>query len=129
MRSSDVYLQPDAPDPVLSDATVLGLASRHTRGVTAVAEIDESGGEARAYLLTGDVVVKVQRPHRLRPRTSLAKEAAILRQLAGPLGGRVPALLGNGHAHTAEGDVEYVVVGRMPGDALARSPVEPARRA
>src|SRR3954447_13328735 len=106
MRSSDVYLQPDASDPVLSEATVLSLAGRHTRRVTAVAEIDESGGEARAYLLTGNVVVKVQRPHRLRPRTSLAKEAAILSQLAGPLGDRIPALLGHGRADTAEGDVE-----------------------
>jgi hygromycin-B 7''-O-kinase len=130
MGRADVYLQPDAPDPVLSTTTVLDLASRHTGRATAVTEVDESGGEARAYLLAGDVVVKVQRPHRLRPRTSLAKEAFILGQLARPLGTRVPELFGHGHAETAQGGVEYLVISRMPGDPLVRNPqVGPKRGA
>lgn len=128
MGRADVYLKPDAPDPVLSPATVLDIASQHSKAATAVLEVDESGGEARAYLLTGDVVVKTQRPHRLRPRTSLAKEAAILRHLAGPLGSRVPVLFGHGHTDTPEGPVEYLVMSRMPGDALVRRPVEASGR-
>jgi len=124
MSRADVYLQPDAPDLVLSPDTVLDIASRHTQRATAVLEVDESGGEARAYLLSGDVVVKTQRPHRLRPRTSLAKEALILRHLTGPLGSQVPELFGHGRADLAQGQVEYLVMSRMPGDALIRRPAE-----
>jgi hypothetical protein len=63
-----VYLQPQAPDPVLDDATVRALARRHVSGAERVVEVDESGGEARVYLLDGGnldggIVVKTQRPH------------------------------------------------------------------
>ena len=71
----DVYLQPDAPDPVLSDDVVLGLVRRHAPGAQAVVGVDESGGEARTYAIDDRIVLKTQRPHRLRPRTSLAMEA------------------------------------------------------
>src|SRR5436305_13301736 len=74
----DVYLQADAPDPVLDPATVLALVRRHVPGAEAVAEVEESGGEARTYgVQAGDaaLILKVQRPHQLRPRTSLEKEA------------------------------------------------------
>lgn len=84
MGRADTYSQPDAPDPVLPDDLVLGLARAYLPPpdrVGAVLAVDESGGEARAYLLDGGVVVKTQRPHRLRPRTSLAKEAALLAAL------------------------------------------------
>jgi hygromycin-B 7''-O-kinase len=128
MGRSDVYLQPDAKDPVLSEVTVLDIARAHRGRATAVAAVDESGGEARAYLLDGDVVVKTQRPHRLRPRTSLVKEASILRELAGPLAGRVPQLYGHGHLEAAEGVVEYLVMSRMPGDAVVRRSISGAAR-
>ena len=128
MGRADVYLQPDAPDPVLSEKTILDLAARHTGRATALLEVDETGGEARAYLLTGDVVVKTQRPHRLRLRTSLDGEALILGVLALPLGERVPELMGHGRADTAEGPVEYLVMGRMPGEALIRRPVDDSDR-
>jgi aminoglycoside phosphotransferase (APT) family kinase protein len=82
-----------------------------------LAEVDESGGEARVYLLDGDVVVKTQRPHRLRPRTSLSREARLLRHLAGPLPGLVPEMLGYGQVTALEGEVEYLVISRMPGRA------------
>lgn len=91
MGRADVYLQPDAPDPVLSERTILDLAARHTGRATALLQVDESGGEARAYLLAGDVVVKTQRPHRLRSRTSLEREALILDVLALPLVSRFPS--------------------------------------
>jgi hygromycin-B 7''-O-kinase len=121
MGRADVYLQPQAADPVLSEAVVLGIAAAHGVRATAVREVDESGGEARAYLLDGDVVLKMQRPHRLRPRTSLAKETRLLEHLAAPLAGRVPRVYGYGHAPTGEdgaGDVEYIVMSRMPGRAV-----------
>src|SRR5947207_2897268 len=58
MGRADVYLQPEAADPVLSSATLLAIAEPYTGRRSRVLEVDESGGEARAYLLDGDVVVK-----------------------------------------------------------------------
>jgi hygromycin-B 7''-O-kinase len=69
------------------------------------------------------VVVKTQRPHRVRPRTSLAKEARLLTYLAGPLAGRIPALFGYGRTETAEGSVEYLVMSRVPGQAARHASV------
>lgn len=81
MVFADVYLQSDAPDPVLDQHVVVEAARRHVTDAGPLLSVDETGGEARAYLLEGDVVVKTQRPHRLRPRTSLAKEAFFLDEL------------------------------------------------
>src|SRR4051794_15914624 len=91
------YLQPEAPDPVLDDAVVLALVRRHVPDARAVRAVDESGGEARAYAVDESIILKVQRPHRLRPRTSLAKEAFFLNQLAGDAAIAVPRVLGYGH--------------------------------
>jgi Ser/Thr protein kinase RdoA (MazF antagonist) len=129
MGRGDIYLQPDAEDPVLSRDTVLGIAAAHTGRATTLAGVDESGGEARVYLLDGDVVVKTQRPHRLRPRTSLAKEARLLQHLASPLAGRVPEMLGYGRVAAPEGEVEYLVISRMPGRATRHVQVTGAERA
>lgn len=129
MGRADVYLQPEAADPVLSAATVLAIAEPHTGRASRVLEVDESGGEARAYLLEGDMVVKTQRPHRLRPRTSLAKEAHLLRELAEPLGRHIPGLLGYGRFEAPEGEVEYLVMSRMPGDAFIRQDTDSGARA
>lgn len=119
MGRADVYLQPDAPDPVLDPATVLDLARRHVARARSVTAVDESGGEARAYMIDGDVVVKTQRPHRVRPRTSLAKEAFLLDRLAAfGLGHRVPRVFGYGSADTTHGQVEYLCLSRMPGRAV-----------
>jgi Ser/Thr protein kinase RdoA (MazF antagonist) len=128
MGRGDVYLQPDAKDPLLSPDTVLGIAAAHTGAASTLSAVDESGGEARAYLLDGGVVVKVQRPHRLRPRTSLAKEARLLQQLAGPLAGWVPEMLGYGRVAAPEGEVEYLVISRMPGRAARHVQVAGAGR-
>jgi hygromycin-B 7''-O-kinase len=115
MGHADVYVQPQAADPVLPEETVLALARRHVPAAAAVAAVDESGGEARAYLVDDRVVVKTQRPHRLRPRTSLAKEAYLLNLLSSRLGARVPRLLGYDRVDTADGMVEYLCMSRMPG--------------
>jgi aminoglycoside phosphotransferase (APT) family kinase protein len=124
-----VYLQPGAVDPMLSPDTVLGLARDHIPDVHAVTAVDESGGEARAYMIDTDIVVKTQRPHRLRPRTSLAKEAHLLDCLnMTPLAGRVPRLFGYTTADTAQGPVEYLCMSRVPGRAMINVAELPAPR-
>ena len=121
----DIYLQPDAPDPVLPDAVVLGLVQRHVPNAHAVTGVDESGGEARTYLVDDGLILKTQRPHRLRPRTSLAKEAAFLRHLAAFPAIPVPRVLGYGHS---EG-IEHLCMTRMPGEAIIRQTVAGVARA
>ena len=124
-----VYLQPDAVDPVLPPDLVLSLANRHTRA-DRVHAVEESGGEARTYLIDDHLILKVQRPQQLRPLTSLAKEVFFLQQLATLPPDRrvsVPRVLGHGRA---EPGVEYTLLTRMPGRALRRVPLAPdARRA
>src|SRR5437870_13463696 len=111
MLPSDMYSQPNAADPVLEERTVLGIVRRHGVRCSAVTSIDETGGEARAYGLDDHLVLKVQRPHRLRPRTSLAKEVFFLTQLAAYPDIVVPHVLGHGQQDT----IEYLVMTRMPG--------------
>ena len=113
MTPADIYLQPEAPDPLLSDEHVRTLIARHVEVASDNVKVDESGGEARTYLC-GDWVLKTQRPHRLRPRTSLAKEAFILEEIQRQRPLRVPTLKGYGR----DGDVEYEVLTRMPGVTL-----------
>ncbi len=109
MARSDVYAQPDAPDPVLSAATVLRLARACLGRADAVTAVDESGGEARVYVVDERVVVKTQRPHRVRARTSLAKEVRLLEYLAGPLAGQIPTVYGYDRVQTAEGTVLHAL--------------------
>ena len=137
MGRADVYSQPEAPDPVLPVELVRELVRSHQPdGVRLCGgmAVDESGGEARVYLFdradtSGGVAVKTQRPHRLRPRTSLAKEAALLGALAGPLAGRIPALHGYDAVDTPEGPVEYIVMSRVPGRAVVACGSPPTARA
>jgi hygromycin-B 7''-O-kinase len=112
------YYQPGAPDPVLEDTLVLTIARRHVPSCQVVTGVDESGGEARVYLIDQDVVLKTQRPQQLRSWTSLEKEVAFLRELERqdpevP----VPRVLGYGR----EGSVEYTLLTRMDGDAAIRA--------
>lgn len=125
MGRADVYTQPDAPDPMLPAELVRELAEAHLPTGVRLAgmAVDESGGEARVYLFDradtdGGVAVKTQRPHRLRPRTSLAKEAVLLAALAGPLAGRIPAFYGYDAVDTTAGPIEFLVIGRVPGRAV-----------
>lgn len=131
MGRADSYSQPDAPDPVLEPELVLSLARAHLPAgwqVSRVMEVDESGGEARAYLCDRGVVVKTQRPHRLRPRTGLAKEAALLGALAGPLAGRIPTLFGYAQTDTLAGAVELIVMSRVSGRPVRHLDVPAAAR-
>jgi len=121
----DTYLQPHKPDPVLDAEIVLALARRHVPGARTVTAVDETGGEARTYAIDEDVIFKTQRPHRLRPRTSQAKEVFFLKQLARLPDIPVPRVLGYG----TEGDIEYTVLTRMPGIPVHRATLtgEPRR--
>jgi hygromycin-B 7''-O-kinase len=125
MVFADTYLQPDAPDPVLDEQTVLEAVHRHAPDAGRLLEVDESGGEARAYFLEGDVVLKTQRPHRLRPRTNLEKEALFLHTLEDEGSFPVPRVLGYGHID----GIEYLCLTRMPGSAMRHAELEPADRA
>lgn len=121
----DTYLQPDAPDPILESDVVVDLARRHVPKAELVTAVDESGGEARVYIIDDHLVVKTQRPHRVRPRTSLAKEAellGVLQSVALP----VPDLYGYGQV----AGIEYLVMSRMPGVAVVHTslPAEARQR-
>jgi hygromycin-B 7''-O-kinase len=125
MVFTDTYLQPDAPDPVLEEATVLEAARRHAPHAGRLIRVDESGGEARAYHLEGDILLKTQRPHRLRPRTSLSKEQLVLQTLERAGDFPVPTVLGYGHAD----GIEYLCLTRMPGVAMRNHELTPRQRA
>src|SRR5437899_44443 len=101
----------DPRDPVLDSDLVLSHARRHLPSAQAVTGVDETGGEARAYAIDADFIFKTQRPHRVRPRTSLEKEAFHLGQLAAAAPEvTVPRVLGSGR----EWGVEYILMTRMP---------------
>jgi aminoglycoside phosphotransferase (APT) family kinase protein len=121
---ADTYLQPNAPDPVLSEAAVVAAAARHVRDIGRLLEVEESGGEARAYVLEGGVVLKTQRPHRLRPRTSLSKEALFLEELDRAGDFPIPKVLGYGHV---EG-IEYLCLTRIHGVASHHVQLSPEQR-
>lgn len=101
-------------DPALDFELVLALARRHLPSAGAVTAVDESGGEARTYRIDDGYILKTQRPHRVRPRTSLEKEVAHLQLIQRYLPDlSLPRVLGYGRA----GVVEYTVMTRMPGVA------------
>lgn len=69
-------------------------------------------------------MVKTQRPHRLRARTSLEKKAFVLERLAELADLAVPRVLGYGN----ESNVEYIVMTRIAGVAVDNVEIEgPAR--
>jgi hygromycin-B 7''-O-kinase len=121
----DFYIQPDAPDSVLDTDTVLSIARRHVPSARGLEAVDENGGEARTYMIDDDLVLKVQRPQQLRPRTSLKKERFYLQQLEGVQGVNVPRVLGGG---VAGPNIEYTVLTRMPGVAIEFADLEGAPR-
>lgn len=121
----DYYVQPDAPDPVLSAEQVLALVRQHIPEAKAVTAVDESGGEARTYVIDDNLIFKTQRPQQLRPRTSLRKEVLFLQQLEGVEGVSVPRFIGYGHP---EPMLEYTLMTRMPGVAVRNAKLEGENR-
>lgn len=126
--AKDFYLQPEAADPVLDSQTVLAIVRRHVSVAAAVSAVDESGGEARAYAIDDNLILKVQRPQQLRARTSLVKERFLLDQLARVAGVYVPRVIAGGSAGPA---IAYTLMSRVPGVALVAATLggEPRRRA
>jgi len=115
--AKDIYIQPNAPDPIHSDEVVLDIVRKHVPDVKAVTGVDESGGEGRTYAVDNQIILKVQRPQQLRPRTSLEKEAFFLNQLVQNEHISVPKVLGYGR----EDAIEYTVMTRMPGVAVVNT--------
>lgn len=122
----DVYLQPNVPDLVLDSELILSLARRHVPNVQAVTAVDESGGEARTYAIDSNLIFKTQRPHRLRPRTSLSREVFFLNQITAVAPElAVPRVMGYGRADEF---IEYTLMTRIPGIALRNATVDNAAR-
>ena len=123
---TEYYFQPDAPDPVLSEAEVLRCVRSFVPSAKAVTAVDESGGEARTYTVDEAYILKVQRPQQLRVSTSLAREVFFLNQLAATAPDlSVPRVLG----YACETNLlEYNIQTRMPGVALANATLTPERR-
>jgi len=114
----------DPADPVLDEGTILRLARRHVPAAGAVLSVDESGGEARTYLLDDGTIFKTQRPHRVRASTSIEKAAFFMQQIEGIPGISVPRVLGYGR----EGTIEYVCESCMPGVAVRRADLDEASK-
>ncbi len=112
-----------ADDRELDDASVLALVRQYIPGARAITHIYGGGRKGQAYLIDDAVVVKVQRPTRLRPRpveefeTNLQKEAFLLRQMSVADGIAAPHLLGSG---TWQG-TDYVCMTRMNGASLRQA--------
>src|SRR5262249_26918990 len=92
----------------------------------AITSIDESGGEARTYVVDEAVVLKVQRPQQVRVGTSLAREVFFLNQLAAAAPDLpVPPVLGYDPGTNL---LEYNIQTRMPGVAYADATLAPETR-
>jgi len=115
MILKDVYLQPEAKDEILSEARVLELASEFVPSAKKLTAVDETGGEARTYAIDANIIMKIQRPHKLRPRTSLEKEVFMLRQIEKQCGINVPRVLGYSKKSNL---LEFTILTRLPGNAL-----------
>jgi hygromycin-B 7''-O-kinase len=112
-------------DPVLEFDRVLALARRHLTAAENVTAVDESGGEARSYVIDHSFIFKTQRPHRVRPRTSLQKEVVHLDLLASHMPELpVPRVLGYGR----DEEVEYTLMTRIPGSAVLNTAIAGAER-
>lgn len=113
-------MTPHPQDPVLDFDRVVRLARRHRPSAGTVTAVDESGGEARTYAIDDDLIFKTQRPHRVRPRTSLQKEALNLELLASHMPELpLPRVLGYGR----DDDVEYTLMTRIPGWAVRNTSI------
>ncbi len=109
-----VYYQPDANDPVLTDEVVLEIVRKYDQNVDTVDFVDETGGEARTYSVNNRIILKVQRPHRLRDKTSLEREVVFLNQLRKYPEIAVPVIYGYGKY----GEIEYTCMAKIKGKAV-----------
>ncbi len=108
------YYQPNAKDPVLDEKIVLEIVKKYDKTVDKVDFVDETGGEARAYSINDRLILKVQRPHRLRDKTSLEREVVFLNHLRKYPEISVPVVYGYG---TYQG-IEYTCMSKIKGKAF-----------
>jgi aminoglycoside phosphotransferase (APT) family kinase protein len=106
-----VYYQRGMPDPILDDNSVMDIVRKYVPKAEKLKSIDETGGEARTYIVDNDIILKVQRPQQLRSSTSLEKEAFFLNQLEKQTDTPIPRVLGYGK----QGTLEYICMTRIPG--------------
>lgn len=114
----DKYLQPDVLDEVWDNELVLQFVREFAPEAKSVVYVDETGGEARTYAVDDNIILKTQRPHRLRLSTSLKREVFMLSQLEKHSDIKVPRVLGYGKRSSL---IEYTVMTSMPGDAIQRT--------
>ena len=101
-------------DPILGNDLVLAIANKHIKAGN-VTGVEESGGEARGYYIDVDKILKVQRPHRVRERTSQEREVLFLNALGAFSAVTVPEVFGYGREND---QIEYTLMSRMPGKSL-----------
>lgn len=106
-----IYFQRNAQDPVLDQSIVLEIVHQFVPDAKMVSSVDESGGEARTYVIDDNIILKVQRPQQLRSSTSLEKEVFFLNQIAKQTDASVPRVLGYGKKDS----IEYILMTRMEG--------------
>jgi aminoglycoside phosphotransferase len=119
-------VQPHPQDPILDHVTVLSLVRRHVPEAQTVTKVDETGGEARTYAVDENIILKTQRPHKIRPKTSLEKEVFFLQELVKypQIQARIPRVYGYGR----EGSIEYTCMSRIPGVAVKFADLNPEAR-
>ena len=117
----DYYIQPESPDDVMDTEQVLAFVRRHEPKAKSVTAVDETGGEARTYVIDDHLIFKTQRPQKLRPRTSLRKEVLFLQQLENIEGVNTPKVIGYDHPEPL---IEYTLMTRMPGIAVGYARLE-----
>jgi aminoglycoside phosphotransferase len=110
-------------DPILENNLILKIANRYVT-TSAVTGVEESGGEARVYYLDNDKVFKVQRPHRVREKTSQEREVLFLNELEKFDNIVTPVVFGYGRESEK---IEYTIMSRIPGKAIGH--VNPAGEA
>ncbi len=101
-------------DPIIDNDLVLSIANRHTKA-NEVTGVEESGGEARVYYIDADKILKVQRPHRVREKTSQEREVVFLNEVSSFSEITVPEVLGYGREN---GRIEYTIMSRIPGKPM-----------
>ena len=118
MILKDIYVQPDVLDEVWNDQIVLEIVNEFVPTASKVTSVDETGGEARTYVIDNFIILKTQRPNRLRSRTSLEKEAFMLREIEQQCDINVPRVLGYTKRNNL---VECIIMTKMSGDAIIRT--------
>jgi len=119
-----IYFQPNASDPILEENDVFEIVRKYVKDVNEVDFVDETGGESRVYSINDKIILKVQRPNRLRNKTSLEKEAFFLKELEKHEEIKSPHVYGYGKYK----GIEYVCMSKIKGKAFKYLEVDLKKR-